>query len=234
MIYYCPNYYGISGKAKLLLESYIQNRYQRVHITNSYLNSNAVSKWTKIKYGVLQSSILGQLLFLVYTNDLPRAVECKALPILFADDISILLTSPNVQMHSDLNFVFEQLNKWFESNQLFFNFDKTCFIEFSNKSKCTSDKQITYEDKQLSLANETKLLGLFINNNLSWKTHIEYIKSKLSSSCYVMSLVRPSVTVNTLRMIYYSYFHSVMTYGLLFWGELPTQYNDFRVTKEDF
>ena len=113
-------YYGISGKAKLLLESYLQNRYQRVHITNSHLNSNTVSKWTKIKYGVPQGSILGPLLFLVYINDLPKAVEHKALPILFADDTSILLTSPNnIQMQSDLNLVFEQLNKWFKSNQLF-------------------------------------------------------------------------------------------------------------------
>ena len=54
-------------------------------------------------------------------NDLPRSVEHKALPILFADDTSFLLTSPNnIQMQSDLNFVFEQRNKWFESNQLFF------------------------------------------------------------------------------------------------------------------
>jgi hypothetical protein len=45
-------YYVISGKDKLLLESYLQNRYQRVHIINSYLNSNTVSKLTKIKYGV--------------------------------------------------------------------------------------------------------------------------------------------------------------------------------------
>jgi len=45
-------YYGISGKAKLLLDSYLQNRHQRVQITNSYLNSNTVSKGTKIKYGV--------------------------------------------------------------------------------------------------------------------------------------------------------------------------------------
>ena len=53
------SYYGISGKVKLLLESYLQNRYQRVHITNLYLNSNTVSKWTKTKYGVPQGSILG-------------------------------------------------------------------------------------------------------------------------------------------------------------------------------
>ena len=116
-----PPQYWLSGKAELLLESYLQNRYQRVHIINSYLNSNTVSKWTKIKYGVLQGSILGPLLFPVYINDLPKAVESKALPVLFADDTSILLASNNnIQMQSDLNLVFEQLNQWFKSNQISF------------------------------------------------------------------------------------------------------------------
>ena len=122
-------YYGINGKAKLLFESYLQDRYQRVHITNSHLNSDTASKWIKIKHGMPQGSILGPLLFLVYTNDLPKAIEHKALPILFADNTSIFLTSPNnIQMQKDLNIVFEQLNKWFKSNLLFLNFDKTCFI----------------------------------------------------------------------------------------------------------
>jgi hypothetical protein len=113
-------YYGINGKAKLLLDSYLQNRYQRVHITNSYFNSNTVSKWTKIKYGVPQVSILGPLLFLVYINNLPKAVEHKALPILFADDTSIILKSlNNTQMQSDFNIIFEQLIKWFKSNLVF-------------------------------------------------------------------------------------------------------------------
>jgi hypothetical protein len=144
-------YYGISGKAKLLLDSYLQNRFQRVQITNLYLNSNTVSKWTKIKYGMPQGSILGPLLFLVYVNDLPKAIEHKAFPILFADDTIILLTSPNnIEMQCVLNIVFEQLIKWFKSNSLFsFNFDKTYFIQFTNKIICTSDIQIKYEDKQI-------------------------------------------------------------------------------------
>jgi len=58
------SYYRISGKAKSLLKSYLQNTYQRVLITNSLFNSNTVSNWTKIKCEVLQSSILGPLLFL--------------------------------------------------------------------------------------------------------------------------------------------------------------------------
>ena len=55
-----------------------------------------------------------------------------------------------------------------------------------------------------------------------WITHIESIKNKLSSACYGMSLVKPYVTANTLKVIYYSYFHSIMTYGLIFWGTPQT------------
>jgi hypothetical protein len=75
-------------------------------------------------------------------------------------------------------------------------------------------------------------LGLFINNNLSWKTHIECIKSKLSSACYAMRSVKSYVTINTLKMIQYSYFHSVMTYGLLFWGSSPDSIKIFRLQKK--
>jgi hypothetical protein len=222
-------YYGINSKVKLLLESYLKNGYQRVQITNSkWSHSNTVSKWTKIKYGVLQGSILGPLFFLVYINDLPKAVEHKALPILFTDDTSILLTNPKItQMQSDFNIIFEQLIKWFKSNFLFLNFDKTHFIQFSNKSHCTSDIQIKYEDKQINIVNETKFLGLFINNNFSWKC----IKSKLSSACYALMSVKLFLTTNTLKIICYSYFHSVMTYGLLFWGNSPESVKIFRLQK---
>ena len=107
---------------------------------------------------------------------MPKAVEHKALPILFADDTSILLTSPNnTQMQSDFNIIFEQLIKWFKSNLLYLNFDKTYFIQFTNKSTCSSDIQISYEDKQISIVNETKFLGLFVNKNLSWNTHIKCV-----------------------------------------------------------
>jgi hypothetical protein len=118
-------YDGIRGKAKSLQESYLQNRYQRVHTTNTYLNSNSVSTWTKIKCGVPQGSILGPLFFLIYINDLPTAIKHKALPILFADDTSILLRSPNnIQLQNDLNTNFEQLNNWFISILLFLNLEK--------------------------------------------------------------------------------------------------------------
>jgi len=78
-----------------------------------------------------QGSILGPLLFLVYINNLPKAVEHKALPILFTADTSMLLTNPNIiQSQSDLNTVFEQLNKGFKSNSLFLFFFLFFFFFF--------------------------------------------------------------------------------------------------------
>ena len=216
------SFYGISGKAKSLLNSYLQNRHQKFLITNSLFNTNTVSKWTKITCGVLQGSILVPLLFLLYINDLFKAIKLKVLPILFAAVTSNLITSSNCnQLQSDFNTVFAQINRWFTSNLLFLNCVKTHFIQFNNASKCTSVTEIKCEEEQISIANETKFLGLHINNNLSWKTHIEIIRNKLISACYVMKLVKPYVTANTLKIIYYSYFQFIMTYGLLFWRNSP-------------
>jgi sarcosine oxidase/L-pipecolate oxidase len=65
-------YCGIMGKAKSFLQSYLQNRYLKVHITNTYLNSKSVSKWTKIKYGVTQGSILDPHLTLCNAKFMPH------------------------------------------------------------------------------------------------------------------------------------------------------------------
>ena len=110
------------------------------------------------------------------------------------------------------------------------NFDKTHSI--FNKSICTSGTQIKYEDKQISITNETKFLGLYVNNNISRKTHTECIKTKLSSACYVVRSVKPYVTTNTLKIIYYSFFQTVMTYDLLFWGNFLDSIKIFRLQKK--
>ena len=76
---------------------------------------------------------------------MPKAIEHKAIPILYADDTTILITSPNnIQFESDLSVVFGQLNKGFKANFFSLNSDKIYFIQFTNKSTCTSDIQIMY------------------------------------------------------------------------------------------
>jgi hypothetical protein len=79
-------FYGMSGVANKLMESYVRNRHQRV-VINVHNNSNGYfSKWEEVQHGVPQGSVLGPLLFLIYVNDLSKSVSNKSSPILFADD----------------------------------------------------------------------------------------------------------------------------------------------------
>jgi len=57
-----------------------------------------------------------------------------------------------------------------------------------------------------------------IDNTLSWEGHKDKIVSRLNQVCYKIRAVKPFLSQDILKMIYYAYFHSVMTYGLLFWG----------------
>ena len=91
----------------------------RVQILAQGLNQMSFSAWKKITDGVPQGSVLGPLLFLIYVNDLPKTVNDKTIPILFIDDISIIVKSSNSKdFQTNMVTAFNCVNKWFKVNLL--------------------------------------------------------------------------------------------------------------------
>ena len=70
-----------------------------------------------------------------------------------------------------------------------------------------------------------------INNTLTWNSHIEKILPKLSSACFAVTLIKPLISQHMLKAIYYSQFHSIILYGLMFWGNSTHSVRIFRMQK---
>ena len=60
---------------------------------------------------------------------------------------------------------------------------------------------------------------LIIDETLSWNQHIEQITTKLCSACYALRNLKHIVPQPKLRKIYYAYIHSILRYGIIFWGK---------------
>jgi hypothetical protein len=76
-----------------------------------------------------------------------------------------------------------------------------------------------------------KFLGIIIDSNLSWKQHINDIIPKLNRACFAVRLVKPFMSLEVIRMICFSYFHFILSYGIIFWGNSVHSKYIFKIKK---
>jgi hypothetical protein len=120
----CANM-GLRGKIYNLIKSYLNNRKTMVQIKENNSNLNNAN------YGVPQGSVLGPLLYLIYTNDITDNLT-KTMTYLFADDtIMISINYKYEEMMRNLQNDFNLLNDWFIENELFISKEKTVQMDIT-------------------------------------------------------------------------------------------------------
>ena len=166
---------GLDEKSLSWIESYLKNRKQKTKF-KFYTSTEE-----NITTGVPQGSILGPLLFISYTNDLAENFPehlCKLLS--YADDSTFIVsaTSP-AELKNKIKLTLEIAQNWFEKNDMRINTDKTEILIFKhhkNTRKITIP--IIYQNKKIRLIPKpyVKVLGIFIDENLSWTPQINKVK----------------------------------------------------------
>jgi hypothetical protein len=111
------------------------------------------------------------------------------------------------------------------------NLNKTDLIQFTSKNIETTQAYIKYRGNYKQNTNKTTFLGLIVDKTLSWQSHLDKLSSKLSSASYIITL-KPILTIKNLKVIYYSYAHSIISYGLIFWGNSSHNNMNFKIQKQ--
>jgi hypothetical protein len=169
-----------------------------------------MSNWAKVRHGVIQGSILGPLLYLLYINDQPKIINKPSVPIIFADDTSILFAHSNlIDFNKNIYIVSTTLNKWLRANQLSLNFNKTNYVHVTTKRSMSVNSKIGFNNNFITNSFYTKFLGVTMNNTLSWSSHIDLLMKKLNTACYIIRNAKTYMSALSLKVIYYFFFFSL-------------------------
>jgi len=137
-----------------------------------------------------------------------------------------------VEFCNTINTVFQTLGGWFQNNLLSLNFAKTHFIRFITKNNNQTELNINHDNKLPPATTVTKFLGLTVNCSLTWTNYIDFLTKKLSNTCHLIRNIKPYLSIPAMKMVYHSLFHSIMSYGIMFWGNSPHSPIIFKMQKK--
>ena len=210
--------------------SYLSNRTQRVSMNNKFSASEP------IRYGVPQGSILGPLMFLIFINDLPLVLKTAVTSTdLYADDTTAYDIQSNMQtLQQNLQNALILLNKWCRENGMVINTDKTKVMLITSRQKRSNlqdnNLELNFNDVDLKLSSNEKILGVQIEENLLWNSHFQYISKKIASNLWLLSQIKSFLSVDDKLLFYNAYIRPHIEYCSVIWGN-STYLNIKKMTK---
>jgi len=212
--------YGFHQNAVQLCRSYLQNREQYVDYNGK------TSTLLNVRKGVPQGSILGPLFFIIFVNDLPKASKIFH-SIMYADDTTLLATIEDFDYSKNNNITeinrnicseLDKVSDWLKCNKLILNAAKTKFMVFRTRGRGEAVLTLEINQTHITQVTEFNFLGIIFDEHLSWKSHIDALRVKLSRAIGVLNRLKNFLPNHILRFIYFALIHSHISYGQYLWG----------------
>jgi len=199
--------YGFDIKSVRLIYSYLKDRKQRVKIEHAY------SSWEEILFGVPQGSILGPLLFNIFVCDLFEFIDDDIDIASYADDNTPYVTAKNPdEIIKILEKTSYDMLSWFTMNGMKANPDK-CHLLLSGEENF----QANISNFVIDSSKQQKLLGVLLDNKLSFDKHINNLCNKASQKLNALCRVSSYMNTDKKRLIMKAFINSQFGYCPLVW-----------------
>ena len=179
-------------------------------VDNMYSSTQAVA------IGVPQGSILGPLLFILYVNDIGKISDDVKFYV-FADDTAVLIKGKCIeQLQEKLNWLVPLITKWFQANRLSINVSKTHYQIYTMSR--SNDLNIHFNGIKIERKRCIKYLGVYVDENLKWHSHIANVIKKMSKNLGVMGRAKHLLSEKELLLLYNTLILPHLNYCAMIWG----------------
>ena len=140
---------------------------------------------------------------------------------MYADDLTLLIPGANkIEVTRTVNKVLGTVSSWLTSHKLTLTISKTKYMIFSPQPHNIQDKiemQIKIKESVVNEVTNFNYLGLHTQNNLSWKSHMQTIISKLRNCCGIICRIRSCANVSCQLALYHALATKYMNYRITTW-----------------
>ena len=202
--------YGFDAQSRKLVLNYLTGRAFKVYANNEFSSLKYVSM-----YGCPQGSIIGPLMYLIYTSDL----QYLAPSVMYADDTAVTITLPPQNKEAAIERLWNTIFTHCSANQLKLNGEKT---EVLTNDKTISQIVCNNNPVKPKSNTSTKYLGVMINANLNWNDHLAMVMAKMKKGLHALAKLKGIACEKTKLSVYECLVKSHALYALPVWGPVMT------------